>query len=152
MNETTIPAAVASPVLPAPPRRRRWLTVLVCAALFVTGAVGGAAGSAMFIRNRVQNAIHHPEIGRQRLEQMLTRRLDLDERQRREVGRILRERQRETQRIRRQFYPLMRAELERSNEEIAGVLRPGQRAKWREIYATFQSRWLPPPPPATQPE
>lgn len=152
MNATSEPTVSTPSILPAPPRRRRWLTVLLIAVLFVTGTISGAGGAAIFIRARVQDAVAHPEIGRARAEGMLVRRLDLDPQQRRQVGRILRERQRAMLAIRREVYPRMMRELEQSNEEIARVLRPDQRAKWNETYQTLRSRWLPQPPPPAQEE
>jgi hypothetical protein len=42
-------------------------------------------------------------------------------------------------------------ELSQLHNEITEVLTPDQRDKWDAIYDEALERWMPPPPPTTQP-
>jgi hypothetical protein len=148
--EFPMPADAASQKLPPVPRRRRWPMVLLALAIFAAGAVCGAGATVIFVVNRVQHAIHHPEDAPARLAGVLQRRLDLTDAQRAEVDAIIAKRQTELLAIRREVQPQVADELEELRAEVDQVLTAEQREHWSKLFDTFIRRWLPqaPPPPA----
>jgi hypothetical protein len=134
--------------LPPPARGgRRWLTLLLACCVFVAGMASGAAVTIHYAINRLQFAIHHPEVAPARIATAIQRRLRLDDQQAAQVERIVAKHQAEISAIRRKFQPEIFQQLSAVRDEIAAVLSGPQREKWTRLFDEFQERWLPPAPP-----
>ncbi len=143
MGESDTDRDVTNATVPAPPRRRRWLTVLLMLALFLSGAVCGGGLTALHLVRKVRQAVQRPEERPGRSAEWIARRLDLTPEQRREVRDILHHHAQEMQRIRRDVMPEVREQLKALEEEIAGVLTPEQERRWREITRRTRLQWMP---------
>lgn len=119
--------------------------------IFFSGMVCGGGLTVIVAVRNIRHAIHHPEEVPARLTRYLTRRLDLSSDQAEQVEGLIVQRQAHLQAIRRETQPRVAAELSALREEIGQVLTPDQRAKWDDIFDEAIDRWMPPPPPATQP-
>lgn len=128
-----------------PVRRRRWLTWLLVAAVFVSGLVIGGAGATIFIIRRVQYAVHHPDEFPARATARLTRRLQLDAEQSAKVRALLDERVEHLREIRRRFAPEFRSELDGFHADVRRVLNPTQQAEWDRLFSDLETNWLPAP-------
>ncbi len=140
-----------SAIPPMLPRRRRWPRVVAAMLIFFSGMVCGGGLTVIVAVRNIRHAIHHPEEVPARLTRYLTRRLDLSSDQAEQVEGLIAQRQAHLQAIRRETQPRVAAELSALREEIGQVLTPDQRAKWDDIFDEAIDRWMPPPPPATQP-
>lgn len=137
--------------LPPPERRRRWLTILLALVIFAAGVVSGGGLAVLFLVNRLQYAIHHPEVAPARIAATLDRRLGLDDEQEQQVEQIIARHQTEIAAIRRQFQPQIMQQLDQVRDEVAAVLTEPQREKWSQLFEQFQSRWLPALPADAKP-
>jgi len=122
----------------APPRRSRrsWLLSLL---IFAAGLVCGASLTVVVIANRVTHALQHPGQAVARVEQLMDRRLKLDEAQRAEVERIVAEAQRKAQALRSAFQPEMEQVLIDASNQIRSVLRPEQLPAFEQFVARARS-------------
>ncbi|HBL18109.1 MAG: hypothetical protein A2X36_15440 [Elusimicrobia bacterium GWA2_69_24] len=145
MTDTPPPAP-----LPTPPRGR-FSRPLAALALFLSGLVCGAGGAALALRRAAQRAVSHPEVRAQRATQWLGKKLDLDAAQREKVGAILQRQAADLEVLRAGVWPRVLERLETTEREIAGTLRPDQRAAWTKLAAGLKRKWLPPPAPAAAP-
>lgn len=145
---STIPPTLPKTLYPRPRRRIRIFLALL---IFFGGMVCGAGLTVIIAVHRISSAIHHPEEVPARLTRYLTRRLDLSADQSEKVESLIAARQAHLQSIRRDVQPRVRMELDGLRQEIGDVLRPDQKAKWDNIFDEAIDRWMPPPPPATQP-
>lgn len=122
--------SVIDPV-PPPPRNATKTVVIATLALvvtFIAGFVTGIAAVRVFHRGgRV------PPIVEQTLLNRLDRQLDLTDRQRAEIRKIIVQRHDRIERMWANVRPQMRAEIERTNAEIERVLTPEQREKFQAL-------------------
>ncbi len=130
--------------LPAPEKRRRWLTVLLALLIFGAGLASGVALTVAVAVHRLQYLIHHPDEAPARIAARLERRLGLDEQQKAKVEAILAKRQAELMTLRGQFQPQVVEQLNRLREEIGAVLTEPQRERWQRMFDELRERWLPP--------
>ena len=128
-------------------KSRVWTTVLMAVLIFVAGAAVGGGATVLLALNRLEYALHHPQMMPQRLTDRLTRRLDLTPDQATRVRQIITVRQEAFEEIRRDLYPRVTAELDGSRDEIAEVLTDEQRVKWSAWFEQARRRFRPPPPP-----
>jgi hypothetical protein len=139
--------------LPEPPlrRRRRWLSVTLALVIFAAGLVCGAGLTVIVVVNRLQNAIHNPEVAATQIASAIDRRLGLNDEQRQKVEAIVARRQQNLAAIRREVQPQVEAELNELRQEVAAVLDDSQREAWSQLFDRFRARWLPKlPPPANE--
>ena len=129
------------------PRSRPWLRLLLMSVIFLSGMVVGVGGTLIFIRQQVQQRIHHPETAPARVAARMKWMLGLDDQQTAEVEQIIRERQRAIQGIRRDFQPQLEEELDLLGEEVSAVLNTQQQAEWQQKYGEMRERWIPRLPP-----
>ena len=139
----------SSPIL-RPPRRRRWLTLLLGLVIFIAGLAAGSGLTVLFAIRGLQYAIHHPEQGPARLASVLQRKLGLDDRQKSQVQAIATERQAALQGIRREFHPQVQHQFDLLREQVDGVLTDSQRTRWERLFDELRQRWTPPPPAARE--
>lgn len=143
------------PVFPAhhlpepPPRRRRWLTVALALVIFAAGFVCGIGLTVVVVVNRIQNAIHNPQVAATQIASAIDRRLGLNDSQREKVEAIVARRQQNLASIRRQVQPQVEAELNELRDEVSAVLDDSQREAWSQLFDRFRNRWLPKLPPPT---
>ena len=138
------PAAVPPP--PSPPRRsRRWLTVLLCALIFLAGGVAGAGAMAVHTLRRVKEAVHHPEVIPGRIVARLRRPLDLDQQQELQIQAILARRQASLLEARAETLQRTGPVFAGIEDDIANVLRPDQLDEWHKLYKRFLKEWVPEP-------
>lgn len=133
----------ASVNLPPAPRRR-WPSLLLALLIFVAGAIIGAGGSLLIVRDRALHVLHHPEEAPARMAARLRWRLGLSDDQADQVKSILRRRQQTLLEIRREVRPRVMKELDQAEAEVALVLDDAQREKWRAMVASFRDTWIPP--------
>ena len=133
------PAAGATTNPAAPPvrRSRRWLTVLLCALIFLAGGVTGAGAMALHTRQRVMEAVRHPELVPERIVSRLRRPLELDAQQELQIRAILARRQAALLEARAEAMAKAAPEFEGIETDIAAVLRPDQMDMWRKLYKKF---------------
>ncbi len=139
--ETTSP-------LPSPVRGgRRWPALLLALFVFIAGMASGAALTVHLAINRLQFAIHHPEVAPARIAATIQRRLRLSDEQAAQVERIVAKHQVEIAAVRRKFQPEIVEQLSAVRDDVAAVLTESQRERWTALFDQFEDRWLPPAPP-----
>lgn len=126
-------------------REVRWKARLLAAALlgvvFLAGIVVGVAGDrALLLRQGRVLPKEGLQIVSSRIVRAMDRELDLTEAQKASIGQILDERKARIGRIWSEVRPDVRAEIERSNAEIAAKLTPEQRVRFEEILARWERR------------
>jgi len=129
---------------PAPPTGRRRL--LIAAALLVTFVCGGVVGatSAVYYQNSRGRRMHDDPP--RHLLADLQWKLDLDDRQSEEVGRILREHFDELRTLRESHRPEIDASFEKMRTDVASHLNDHQQGLWNEHFERMRHRAFPPPP------
>lgn len=147
MSEPATSTSRPLPELPAPPSRR-WLKLLLASVIFLCGFLAGTGTSVVVIRNRLVNAIHHPEQAPELITNRLRRPLGLTENQAAEVKKVLQKRQVALQEIRRRVQPEVKTQIDLVEKEVAAVLNPEQQATWRALLERLRATWLPPELPA----
>lgn len=119
------------PVPAAPPRTASKTVVIAALALVVTFLAGFVTGiAAVRILHRGGRV---PPIVEQTLLNRLDRQLDLTDAQRAEIRKIIVRRHERIETMWANVHPEMRAEIERTNEEIERVLTPEQRVKFQSL-------------------
>jgi hypothetical protein len=138
--------------LPEPPRRRRWLSVVLALVIFVAGFGCGAGLTVIVVAKRLQNAIHNPQVAATQIAAAIDRRLGLNVEQRKQVEAIVARRQLNLAAIRRETQPRVEVELEELRDEVSAVLDDSQREAWSQLFDRFRARWLPKLPPTSNEE
>ena len=128
-----------------PRRRSPWVSVLLYALVFGSGAVCGAGLTIVAINKHVRRVVHHPELAAKGFMRVMARRLDLDDAQKKAIREILGKRHAGLQRLRTKYQPQVEAQLGQLVEEIEQVLRPDQKQEFRAIVARMHE--LKPPLP-----
>ena len=137
-QETTTP-------LP-PPRRRWWVKALLVAVVFLCGMVCGGGIAAVALGHIMRDLVRHPGMRVDRSTTFLTRQLDLTPEQRQQVRVILLKQSGDMQQLRAEVWPRVLERLDKSESEIAAVLTPEQKEKWKTLAGRLREDWLPPPP------
>ncbi len=144
MSERDIQQGRAPAGLPPAPTRRRWLTALLVAVVFVSGLVVGSGLTFKYIDYRRQRYLAHPEQASKRFAEQISKRLDLDRDQARRVQAIIEEYWPVFQETRRNVYPAFKDMLDSLEAEVTSVLHDKQVAKWHEYIARIRQAWNPP--------
>ncbi len=108
---------------------------IVCVLLvFLLGAASGGLAVHILYKSRMETYLRGDHKFREQvLLDRLSRRLELDDRQREQVLTIIRQTHEEMDSIRKQYRPQMEAVLEKSRQEVRQILRPGQLEKFEEF-------------------
>jgi TolA-binding protein len=135
------------PVAPVIRPRRRWVwPVLLALVIFVSGVLVGGGLTFKIITSGLKRSFQDPEVSAERITNRMKKRLDLTEEQVVQVRRIILERQKAFQSMRKQVRPQLEAQIEKTRQELAAVLSPEQARKWEKRFGRFLKFWLPPQP------
>ena len=135
------------PVAPVIRPRRRWVwPVLLALVIFVSGVLVGGGLTFKIITSGFKRSFQDPEVSAERITNRMKRRLDLTDEQFVQVRRIILERQKAFQSLRKQVRPQLEAQIEKTRQELAAVLSPEQARKWEKRFGHFLKFWLPPQP------
>ena len=135
------------PVAPVIRPRRRWVwPVLLALVIFVSGVLVGGGLTFKIITSGFKRSFQDPEVSAERITNRMKRRLDLTDEQVVQVRRIILERQKAFQSMRKQVRPQLEAQIEKTRRELAAVLSPDQARKWEKRFGHFLKFWLPPQP------
>jgi hypothetical protein len=108
--------------------------------VFLLGGGSGALTMHMVAKQKMEAFIHNGQQSRVEIvTQRLTKKLDLDERQRLEVQRVVRETHAEIRAARRQIRPQVEIILARSHDRINALLTPDQQKKYARIIGERHS-------------
>ena len=133
------------PVAPVIRPRRRWVwPVLLALVIFVSGVLVGGGLTFKIITSGFKRSFQDPEVSAERITNRMKKRLDLTEEQVVQVRRIILERQKAFQSMRKQVRPQLEAQIEKTRRELAAVLTPDQARKWEKRFSHFLKFWLPP--------
>ncbi|MEW6355595.1 MAG: hypothetical protein AB1696_04660 [Planctomycetota bacterium] len=128
-------------------RRRTVLMVLLGGVILLSGIVIGSGLTLLWLQHTLLYMVHHPEGAPKTISLHLQRKLNLTDEQTRRVEAILRERQKDTQALRREVQPRVEEQLAKARDEVAAVLTSEQAKKWNAYFDAMQEKWLPPAPP-----
>lgn len=121
------------PVIPVtpPPRRTKWIAALIVAGAFVAGVLVGIAATHLLLHRGHRR--HMPGRASHFMAERLDRRLDLTDEQEKKVKEIIARRHARMDQVWGSVHPRVRAEIDATNDEIAKILTPEQRAKFEKI-------------------
>ena len=141
------------PVAPVIRPRRRWVwPVLLALVIFVSGVLVGGGLTFKIITSGFKRSFQDPEVSAERITNRMKRRLDLTDEQVVQVRRIILERQKAFQSMRKHVRPQLEAQIEKTRQELAAVLSPEQARKWEKRFGHFLKFWLPPQPGDSPPD
>jgi len=127
--------------------RRRWIrTALLALIIFVSGVLVGGGLTFKFITTGFKRYFQEPEALAESITHRMKKRLDLTDEQAVQVRRILLERHKALQSLRKEIQPRLEAEIERTRQEVTAVLTSEQARKWEKRFRHFSKYWLPSPP------
>ena len=131
---------------PAPaPRRRTWITVVLCLVIFGGGLAVGAGGTVLWVVRHVRDAVQHPELAPHRVAERLQRRMDLDEATTLRVEAAIERVQPDMLETRADFLDRIDPLLEQIEADVANVLPPDKLDEWHHQFRRFRDDWVPRP-------
>ncbi len=108
--------------------------ILCVLLVFLLGAASGGLAVHIIYKSRMETFQHGDFKAREQiLLDRLSRRLDLDGRQRSQLLAIIRQTHDEISSIKKQYRPQMEAVLEKSRQEVKRILRPDQLEKFEQF-------------------
>ena len=151
MSDQEAPAIQREPELPKARPRRRWVSLVLAAVIFLCGCVVGGGGTVLLLRKHLLHAVKHPEEAPARITRGLRRHLGLSDSQATEVEAVLRKHQGALQAIRADAQPQVETVLAEAEKDVAEVLDESQRERWHAKFKRMRDLWLPPRPPGSGP-
>jgi len=127
----------------APPRRRGWVTVLLCLLIFGGGAVVGAGATALIVGSRVRDAILHPEAAPHRIAERLRRRLDLSDEQAGRIEQKITALHEQILAARSDFFERIEPVLDQIETSVAEELPPAKARQFHERFDEVRDEWVP---------
>ncbi len=116
-------------------------SVLCILLIFVLGAASGGLGMHIVYRSHMETFLRGDRKAREEmLLNRLSRRLDLDDKQREQARAIVEKTHEEMDNIRKQYRPQMEAVLEKSRAEMRRTLRPDQLQKFEKFIAEHKAK------------
>jgi autotransporter translocation and assembly factor TamB len=125
---------------------RRWIrTLLLGVIIFVSGALVGGGLTFKVIATEFKRFFQEPEALAESITHRMKKKLDLTDDQAVQVRRILLERHKAFQALRKEVQPRWKAEIESTRRKMAAVLTAEQARKWEKGFRRFSKFWLPSP-------
>ncbi len=116
-------------------------SVLCILLIFILGAAGGGLAMHIVYKSHMETFLRGDRKTREEiLLNRLSRRLDLDDRQREQARAIVEKTHEEMDKIRKQYRPQMEAVMENSRAEMRRILRPEQLQKFEKFIAERKAR------------
>jgi len=103
------------------------------ALIFVAGFAGGAVATRMVVRRMVANAIAHPAGAGAKMEEVLDRKLRLDEAQRQRIHEILKVSREKMRDAREELPRQLNAIAFDARTNISGLLKPEQQKRFEQF-------------------
>ena len=111
--------------------------IILILLVFAAGICVGIVSTRYVIRRSIQQAVRRPELVRLRIENNLTRELDLNPDQQGKLDEILVTMQQEIAMARQEHLPRFRLILADTQKRISEILTPEQREKFEKIQAEY---------------
>ncbi|MGD0769537.1 MAG: hypothetical protein ABSB42_15245 [Tepidisphaeraceae bacterium] len=121
--------------------------LMLAAVIFVCGGAAGWGLALLLHRPPPMSMELVPEPPANDLVERLRYELLLSDDQVTQVRQIYKERQDALHAIREKMGPELKAEYDKLDQQMKGVLTPAQYQRWAERFQSVRSRMLPPPPP-----
>ncbi len=116
-------------------------SVLCILLIFILGAASGCLVMHIVYKSHMETFLRGDRKAREEiLINRLSRRLDLDDRQREQARVIVEKTHQEMDMIRKQYRPQMEAVLDNSRAEMRRILRPDQLQKFEKFIAEHKAR------------
>lgn len=120
----------------------RWKTWLGMAALFLGGVLVGAAGTGLYAKKSVEHFLFRDRPAMTKLIMgKLTRELQLDEKQRVNIEKIVCETEREVFEIRKRVHPEIEEVISKDLERIKPYLTTAQQQKLDALHEKARAHW-----------
>jgi hypothetical protein len=118
-----------------------WILLLMVI-VFICGGVVGGFLTARVIMTRAQDVIRSPSKVSERFTRRLTRILDLNEEQSRQMARILGQNIKTLGPLRNEIRHRLFAQMDHTQKEIEAILTPGQKKILEKRFKRIRERWL----------
>lgn len=133
---------------PAP--GKGWILLLMLI-VFICGGVVGGFLTARMILTRTQDVIRSPSKMPERFARRLTRILDLNEEQSRQMALILRRNLKTLGPLRNEIRTRLLAQMDNTQKEIEVILTPEQKKTLEKRFRRIRERWFPAAPANDRP-
>jgi hypothetical protein len=134
--------------LSPPPRRPNWLSLLLCAVIFLSGVVIGVAGYVVYEQTRPWPRPRPSMDERvQRMTDRFSEAMDLTPEQQEQLKPVVRKRLENTAEIYQQIVPKYQQEFRILDQHMKRTLTEGQWPKWNKLRAALYLRWFRQPIP-----
>ncbi len=111
-------------------------SILCVLIIFLLGAASGGLAVHIYFKSQMETFVKGDRKAREEiLLNRLSRKLDLDDKQREQTRAIIAETHEEMKKIRTQYHPQMEAVIEKSKAEMRRILRPDQLEKFEKFLA-----------------
>ena len=137
-----------------PPHKRRWVTLILCSVIFISGGVIGAGVAGLSRTKPWPPPRRTLQERTDRLTKKIADKVDLSAEQTEQLRVIIKERIEAIESIRHEMLPKMQAQVQLLDAKLTPLLDDRQNTKWKKLYAQLSRRWLNKPPttqPSTQP-
>jgi LPS O-antigen subunit length determinant protein (WzzB/FepE family) len=122
--------------------RTHWKAILGVVLIFILGFASGTVGSSIFFHRKLAAFLQHPgAVAEAALEKRLTRHLDLDENQKKQIHAYFLENLQQHKELNKQIQPQMRLANQQTFQEINATLRPDQQERFRQNIEEFRNRF-----------
>nr|WP_321401157.1 hypothetical protein [uncultured Desulfobacter sp.] len=121
--------------------RKIWST-LIMLLIFICGGLVGGSVTLWIVFTRTHDAIHSTSKVPERFTGRLTRMLDLNDEQSRQVSAIVRDNMAELRPLRAEVISRLRSQMEKARHELAAVLTPKQKEKLDNKLNRIEKRWF----------
>jgi hypothetical protein len=121
---------------------KHWKSILGLLLIFIFGVITGGLITARVLDNRVRNFMQGgPDAVGKLIETRLTRELHLDRSQREGVVEVITNARVQISAARHEVQPKVDQVLAQAEQDIRGLLRPEQTAKFDRIVSRTKDRW-----------
>ncbi len=122
---------------------KQWRPWVLLVLMFLAGFAAGGVASRAAVRRFVRNAVHDPNLLRDRVEWRLAGRLRLDAGQRTQAHEILLRTQGQLKELRGEFQPRFLAIMNEAQTNIAALLTAEQRQRFEKFQQENRGWWQP---------